>query len=51
MGGKTVSFSVNKDNRPAINTYERFEVVTAEAVITEIGGGFVMDDYRVELAF
>ena len=51
MGGKTVSFSVNKDNRSAINTYEQFEVVTTEMVITEISGGFVLDDYRMDFAF
>ena len=40
---------VNKNNAKAIAAYERFGFVKAAAVVTDIGGGFVMDDYRMEL--
>ena len=37
--------SVNKRNAKAITAYQRNGFVIAESVITDIGGGFVMDDY------
>jgi diamine N-acetyltransferase len=37
--------SVNKQNSKAIAAYERNGFVIVEAVVTDIGGGFVMDDY------
>lgn len=40
---------VNKNNAKAIRAYERFGFFKAEAVVKDIGGGFVMDDYRMEL--
>jgi GNAT superfamily N-acetyltransferase len=47
MGAKTLSLFVNKNNIKAIAAYERFGFVKTEAVVTDIGGGFVMDDYRL----
>ena len=37
--------AVNKRNAKAIAAYQRNGFVIAESVVTDIGGGFVMDDY------
>jgi len=47
-GAQTLYLFVNKNNVKAIATYERFGFVKAEAVVSDIGSGFVMDDYRME---
>jgi GNAT superfamily N-acetyltransferase len=47
-GAQTLYLFVNKNNVKAIAAYERFGFVKAEAVVSDIGGGFVMDDYRME---
>lgn len=47
---KTVYLFVNKNNRKAIRAYERFGFTNAAETVTDIGGGFVMDDYRMELS-
>lgn len=49
LDAQRVYLFVNKNNRTAITAYERFGFIKAEAVVNEIGGGFVMDDYRMEL--
>ncbi len=49
MGARLIYLFVNKNNRAAIRAYERFGFSKAEAVKTDIGGGFVMDDFRMEL--
>jgi len=49
MGAKSLFLFVNKNNLKAIVAYERFGFIKAEAVVTAIGGGFVMDDYRMVL--
>jgi GNAT superfamily N-acetyltransferase len=38
---------VNKRNEKAIRAYLRFGFVIEEAVVKVIGGGFVMDDYKM----
>jgi GNAT superfamily N-acetyltransferase len=43
--GRRLVLSVNKRNTKAITAYQRNEFVIAESVVTDIGGGFVMDDY------
>ncbi len=48
-GAEGVYLFVNKHNVKAIQAYERFGFVKAQALVTDIGGGFVMDDYRMEL--
>jgi diamine N-acetyltransferase len=40
-----VYLTVNKQNTKAIKAYEKAGFVRTEAVVTDIGGGFVMDDY------
>jgi ribosomal protein S18 acetylase RimI-like enzyme len=44
-GARRLILSVNKRNLPAIAAYRRNGFVIAESVVTDIGGGFVMDDY------
>jgi GNAT superfamily N-acetyltransferase len=43
--GHRLILSVNKRNTKAITAYRRSGFVVAESVVTDIGGGFVMDDY------
>jgi GNAT superfamily N-acetyltransferase len=43
--GRRLILSVNKRNTRAITAYQRNGFVNAESVVTDIGGGFVMDDY------
>jgi ribosomal protein S18 acetylase RimI-like enzyme len=47
LGAREVSLYVNKKNQKAIRAYERAGFTVAESVTSEIGGGFVMDDYRM----
>jgi ribosomal protein S18 acetylase RimI-like enzyme len=49
MGARSVYLFVNKNNTKAILAYERFGFVKAAEVVTDIGNGYVMDDYRMEL--
>ena len=41
----TLILNVNKNNVQAIRVYERSGFSVREAVVVDIGGGFVMDDY------
>jgi diamine N-acetyltransferase len=41
--------TVNKGN-PSVRAYERLGFQIAEALVMDIGGGFVMDDYKMEKA-
>ena len=43
--GRRLILSVNKRNTRAITAYLRNGFITADSVVTDIGGGFVMDDY------
>jgi ribosomal protein S18 acetylase RimI-like enzyme len=43
--GRRLILSVNKRNTKAIAAYRRNGFVIAESVVTDIGGGFVMDDF------
>jgi len=44
-GGRRLVLHVNKRNRNAIAAYERNGFARAAEIVTDIGGGFVMDDY------
>ncbi len=44
-GARRLILSVNRRNTKAIKAYHRNGFVVAAAVVTDIGGGFVMDDY------
>ncbi len=45
LGARRLILAVNKQNSKAVTAYERNGFVIAESVITDFGGGFVMDDY------
>lgn len=45
QGRTTLILNVNKQNAQAIRAYERNGFRVREAVVVDIGGGFVMDDY------
>ena len=44
-GCDRLTLAVNKNNRQAIAAYLKHGFQVAEAVVKDIGGGFVMDDY------
>jgi ribosomal protein S18 acetylase RimI-like enzyme len=46
-GFDTLWLTVNKYN-PALHAYERLGFRRVADVVTDIGGGYVMDDYRLE---
>lgn len=48
-GAASIWLTVNKRN-PAVDAYLRLGFKITEPVVTDIGGGFVMDDYRMEKA-
>lgn len=47
-GKKKIYLTVNKHNNLAINVYEHIGFVKEKDIVTDIGGGFVMDDYIME---
>jgi diamine N-acetyltransferase len=44
---KSLWLTVNKGN-PAVNVYKRLGFTIAAELVMDIGGGFVMDDFRME---
>lgn len=48
-GSKTLALTVNKYNARAIRFYQKRGFKTTRDVVMDIGGGFVMDDYCMEL--
>jgi ribosomal protein S18 acetylase RimI-like enzyme len=48
-GYASVILNVNKYNERALATYRRHGFTTREAVVVDIGGGYVMDDYVMQL--
>jgi RimJ/RimL family protein N-acetyltransferase len=48
MGCARLQLRVNKANAPAIRAYQRAGFTFLEDVTTDIGSGFVMDDFRME---
>ena len=47
-GLSKVVLTVNKNNVNSIKAYEKFGFRKVASIIQDIGGGFVMDDYRME---
>ena len=45
---RRLTLAVNKENRSAIAAYLKHGFCFADAVVKDIGGGFVMDDYIME---
>jgi ribosomal protein S18 acetylase RimI-like enzyme len=50
MRCKAVRLRVNKRNAPAIRSYLRAGFRFTEDIVSDIGSGFVMDDYVMEKA-
>ena len=46
---KRISLTVNKENAIATQAYERLGFKNEKAVVTDIGAGYVMDDYIMVL--
>lgn len=44
-----IRLTVNKQNKIAIKAYEKLKFKRIESVVTDIGSGYVMDDYIYEL--
>ena len=49
QGAGKIVLTVNKKNTLALKAYEAIGFRKIEAIVQDIGGGFVMDDYRMEL--
>jgi len=45
LGADRLLLTVNKRNAKAITAYERNGFAITDSIVTDIGGGFVMDDY------
>lgn len=43
-----IILTVNKGNEKSINAYNKWGFTTIDSVVTDIGNGFVMDDYIME---
>lgn len=48
IGKKSVYLTVNKHNHHAIEVYRKKGFETVDSVVTDIGNGYVMDDYVME---
>ncbi|WP_242158502.1 GNAT family N-acetyltransferase [Aestuariivivens sediminis] len=44
---KTITLTVNKNNCNAINAYKKLGFDNLGSIVTDIGEGFVMDDYKM----
>ena len=47
---KTIRLTVNKNNKNTIDAYLKWNFKIIDSVVTDIGNGFVMDDYIMEYA-
>ena len=50
MGLSRIRLTVNKGNTNSIEIYQNWGFVTIDSVVTDIGCGFVMDDYVMEFS-
>jgi len=48
-GYEKITLTVNKKNIGPIAAYEKLGFVNTGPIVQDIGGGFVMDDYKMEL--
>jgi ribosomal protein S18 acetylase RimI-like enzyme len=48
MGYPCMILAVNKRNEKAIGSYKKYGFVVREAIVDDIGRGFVMDDFVME---
>ncbi|MGI9531957.1 N-acetyltransferase family protein [Lutimonas sp.] len=49
LGCTVVSLTVNKYNHNSIKAYEKLGFINKKGLVQDIGGGFVMDDYLMEI--
>jgi ribosomal protein S18 acetylase RimI-like enzyme len=47
-GCATIALTVNKQNTDSIQAYQKLGFTITESVVTDIGRGFVMDDFRMQ---
>ena len=45
----SIILTVNKNNKDAIAAYNKMGFITVRELVTDIGAGFYMDDYQMEL--
>ena len=45
---KSITLTVNKNNSNSIKAYEKMGFKCIDSIVTDIGNGFVMDDYVME---
>lgn len=50
LGKNKIQLTVNKNNTNTIKAYEKWGFKCIDAVVTNIGSGFVMDDYIMEFS-
>ena len=48
-GSEHIWLTVNKHNETSIRIYRKLGFRIVEDIVTDLGGGFVMDDYRMRL--
>ena len=48
LGYRRIRLTVNKNNKNTINAYLKYGFKTVDEDVTDIGSGFVMDDYIME---
>lgn len=49
LGAEKIALTVNKNNTAAIASYEKYGFRNLGSTVKDIGGGFIMDDFRMEL--
>lgn len=47
-GLSKITLTVNKNNAGSINAYKKLGFVITDSLVTDIGSGFVMDDYKMQ---
>jgi ribosomal protein S18 acetylase RimI-like enzyme len=47
QGCDLITLTVNKHNAQTLAIYQRLGFTVEDAIVTDIGGGFVMDDFRL----
>jgi diamine N-acetyltransferase len=50
IGLSKITLTVNKNNSDSINAYKKLGFVITHSLVTDIGNGFIMDDYKMEKA-
>ena len=48
LGFNKIKLTVNKQNKNTIDAYQKYGFKITDKIVTDIGNGFVMDDYIME---